>query len=154
MKALTGLVLMAAALGAACAGSDDDATNPSFETTTAEIGTTTAEIGTTVSPKDQQFPDVIDATAEETNLGWTFAVTVSSPYDSADRYADAWRIVGPDGSVYGTRELAHDHAAEQPFTRGVQGVEIPDDVDVVTIEARDQANGWGGGVFELTLIRS
>ena len=61
---------------------------------------------------------------------------------------------GPDGTVYGTRELAHDHSAEQPFTRTIQSVEIPDDVEVVTIVGRDQDNGWGGGTFELTLIRS
>jgi hypothetical protein len=148
MRSLIGLLLCGAVLGTACAGSDDSVTSD------GSIETTAAKIETTVSPQDQRFPDIIDATAKQTNLGWTFDVTVSSSYDSADRYADAWRIVGPDGTVYGTRELAHDHAAEQPFTRTIQAVEIPDDVDVVTIEGRDQANGWGGGTFELALSRS
>jgi len=143
------LVVVGATLGAACAGSGDE--GAVSQPTDAEV-TTAAEV--TVPAGEQLFPDIIDATAEQTNLGWTFNATVSSPYDSADRYADAWRIVGPDGTVYGTRELAHDHAAEQPFTRTIQAVEIPDDIDVVTIEGRDQDNGWGGGTFELTLIRS
>ena len=147
---MIGLLLCGAVLGAACAGSDDSVTSDSsIDSASATVDGTAAE-----ASAEQRFPDIIDATAEQTNLGWTFDVTVSSPYDSADRYADAWRIVGPDGTVYGTRELAHDHAAEQPFMRTIQAVEIPDDVDVVTIEGRDQANGWGGGTFELALSRS
>jgi hypothetical protein len=150
MRSLLGLVLFGAVLGTACGGSDDDGTGyGSIDATSATVEATVAE-----ASAEQRFPDIIDATAEQTNLGWTFNVTVSSPYDSADRYADAWRIIGPEGTVYGTRELAHDHAAEQPFTRTIQAVEIPDDVDVVTIEGRDQANGWGGRTFELTLSRS
>ena len=150
MRSLIGLVLVGVTLSAACAGSDGDSESDG----STDVVSTSVEATDVDVPGEQLFPDVIDATAEQTNLGWTFAATVSSPYDSADRYADAWRIVGPDGTVYGTRELAHDHAAEQPFTRIIQGVEIPDDVDVITIEARDQANGWGGGVFELALNRS
>jgi hypothetical protein len=164
MRRLSALILVGATIGAACAGSDDDGSvaQPteiqSTEIETTEIETRTSEATTvaevTVPTGEQLFPDVIDATAEQTNLGWTFNATVSSPYDSADRYADAWRIVGPDGTVYGTRELAHDHSSEQPFTRTIQAIEIPDDVQVITIEGRDQDNGWGGGTFELTLIRS
>lgn len=75
---------------------------------------------------------------------WDFDVTMSSPYDSPERYADGWRVVGPDDTVFGEHTLGHDHASEQPFTRSQTGVEIPDDVDEVTIEGRDQANGFGG----------
>ncbi|RLE26826.1 MAG: hypothetical protein DRJ50_00020 [Actinobacteria bacterium] len=149
MRSMAGVVLMVAVIGTACSGSDganegSTVTPPSD----AAVATDTDAAG------EQRFPDVIDASAELTNLGWAFDVTVSSPYDSADRYADAWRVVGPDGTVYATRELAHDHAAEQPFTRSIQSVEIPEEVAVVTIEGRDQTNGWGGSVFELTLDRS
>jgi hypothetical protein len=150
MRSLIGLLLCGAVLGAACSGSGNGSTSDgSIDAASATVEATAAE-----ASAEQRFPDIVDATAEQTSLGWTFDVTVSSPYDSADRYADAWRIVGPDGAVYGTRELAHDHAAEQPFTRTVQAVEIPDDVDVVTIEGRDQVHGWGGGTFELALTRS
>lgn len=77
--------------------------------------------------------------------------TISSPYDSPARYADAWRILGPDGAVLGVRELLHDHATEQPFTRTLAGVPIDPQIEVVTIEGRDQVNGWGGQTFELRL---
>ena len=102
----------------------------------------------------QDYPDVIAATAQLDGDGtWTFAATISSPYDTPERYADAWRVLGPDGTVFGVRELAHDHANEQPFTRSRSGIEIPDDVDTVTVEGRDQANGWGGGTVEVVLER-
>lgn len=89
-------------------------------------------------------PDVVDATLERDGEAWRVSATLSSSYDSPDRYADAWRVVAPDGTVLGVRELLHDHAGEQPFTRSLDGVEIPSDVDEVTVEGRDSANGWGG----------
>lgn len=101
---------------------------------------------------DGLFPDVVVVQATQNDNGtFLFAVTVSSPYDTPQRYADAWRIRDRDGTVYGLRELLHDHGAEQPFTRSLNGVEIPDGVTSVVIEARDQVNGWGGAVLELDL---
>ncbi len=102
------------------------------------------------APAEDAFPDVVAATASREGADdLRFDVTVSSPYDSPDRYADAWRVRGPDGSVYGVRELLHDHAGEQPFTRSLDGVEVPEGVEVVTIEARDLANGWGGATVDV-----
>ena len=100
------------------------------------------------------FPDVIDADIASDGDGrWTVSATISSPYDSPARYADAWRVLDPAGEVLGVRELAHDHASEQPFTRSLTGVEIPDDVRVITIEGRDQVSGWGGATVELEIPR-
>ena len=73
-----------------------------------------------------------------------FDVTVSSPYDTPERYADAFRVTGKDGKVFGERKLVHDHAGEQPFTRDLYGVAIPPGVRSVTVEARDQKFGYGG----------
>ena len=87
---------------------------------------------------------MVAATLERDGEAWRVSATLSSSYDSPDRYADAWRVVAPDGTVLGVRELLHDHAGEQPFTRSLDGVEIPSDVDEVTVEGRDSANGWGG----------
>lgn len=82
---------------------------------------------------------------------WTFRVTVRHADEGWDHYADAWRVVGPDGTVYGTRELLHPHVDEQPFTRSLSGVAIPEDVAAVTVEARDSVHGWGGATVEVTL---
>lgn len=103
---------------------------------------------------EELFPDVVGATASQSADGtWSFSATLSSPYDTPARYADAWRVVGPDGTVYGVRELAHDHANEQPFTRSLGGVEVPDEVTEVTIEGRDQVSGWGGQTTTVALER-
>jgi len=101
---------------------------------------------------DQLFPDVVGVTASQDADGsWTFNVTLSSPYDSPQRYADAWRVVGPDGEVYGERLLLHDHAAEQPFTRSQSGIVIPKGIEQVTVEGRDQVSGWGGATMAYAL---
>ncbi len=94
---------------------------------------------------EELLPDVLAVELTETgDRIFTVAVTLSSPYDSPERYADAWRVMAPDGTVLGVRELLHDHASEQPFTRTLSGVSIPTAVDEVTVQGRDQVSGWGG----------
>ena len=145
---------------AACAGADEtpiarDTSSPtvtSSETAPPETERTETPASSD-DAADQEFPDVVDAVARQDGETWAFDVTISSPYDTPERYADGWRVIAPDGTELAFRLLTHDHASEQPFTRSINGVEIPDDVDLVTIEGRDQANGFGGGTFELTLSR-
>ncbi len=110
------------------------------------------EIDTDTDTGEQKFPDVIGASATSSGDSvWTISATISSPYDTPERYADAWRVVGPDGTVFGERILGHDHANEQPFTRSQSGITIPSEVTEVTIEGRDQQFGWGGATFQLML---
>lgn len=93
----------------------------------------------------KRYPDVIEVEVTETSLNvYSFDVTISSPYDSPERYADAWRVKGEDGTVFGVRELLHDHASEQPFTRSLNDVVIPAGIARVIIEGRDLEHGWGG----------
>ena len=73
---------------------------------------------------------------------YIFHVTVRSADTGWDPYADAWEVVGPDGTVLGTRELLHPHQDEQPFTRSLSGVEVPAGVDRVLVRARDSVQGW------------
>jgi hypothetical protein len=94
---------------------------------------------------EQRFPDIVDAELTPRPDGsFDIAVTVSSPYDSPERYADAWRVLAPDGTQLAERVLLHDHANEQPFTRRISGVEIPSGISEVTIEGRDKTYGYGG----------
>jgi hypothetical protein len=119
---------------------------PSFE------GAVTSEPADSQDQTSDRFPDIVAVSATQGGDGsWAFDVTVSSPYDSPDRYADGWRVIGPDGAVYGTHTLSHDHATEQPFTRRQQDVAIPDGVTEVVIEGRDQINGFGGGTIAVPL---
>lgn len=139
--------------------SSDDAAAEVATTEAPETTTTTELPETTTVPPDEpltasasgeatfgeEFPDIIGVEAvQEASGAWRFAVTVSSPYDTPQRYADAWRVVDPDGNELGIRVLLHDHANEQPFTRSQNGIEIPDGITEVTVQGRDLANGWGG----------
>ena len=96
------------------------------------------------------FPDVLDVKLEpESNGRWTVSATISSPYDSPERYADGFRVTAADGSVLGERVLAHDHASEQPFTRSLSSVLIPAETESIVVEARDQISGYGGATVSL-----
>jgi hypothetical protein len=100
----------------------------------------------------QQYPNVINAKAmPNTAGGFDFDVTISSPYDTPQRYADAFRVIGKEQQVYGERKLLHDHQNEQPFTRDLYGVKIPAGVKTVLIQARDQQYGYGGKTVEVAL---
>jgi hypothetical protein len=63
------------------------------------------------------------------------------------------RYWAPDGEVMAVRELAHPHVNEQPFTRSLGAVAIPDDVGSVTIRARDSVHGYGGREITIELPR-
>ncbi len=103
-------------------------------------------------PAQQKHPDVLAAKVRPSGADtFDFDVTVSSPYDTPQRYADAFRVMGKDGAVFGERVLLHDHAGEQPFTRDLHGVKIPPAVRIVVVQARDQRFGYGGKTLEVQL---
>jgi hypothetical protein len=87
--------------------------------------------------------EVVSAQAGRQADGWRFEATVRHADEGWDHYADAWRVEGPDGEVLGTRELLHPHVEEQPFTRSLSGVAIPEGVSRVRVRARDSVHGWG-----------
>lgn len=92
-----------------------------------------------------------NAAAVKSGDQWRFDVTLSHGDTGWDHYADAWRVLGPDGAVLGTRTLHHPHVEEQPFTRSLSGVKVPDGVDTIMIEARDSVHGWAAARFEVKL---
>lgn len=53
--------------------------------------------------------------------------------------------------MIGEHTLTHDHADEQPLTQS--GLEIPDDVNEVTIEGRDTDSGFVGGTLTIDVPR-
>jgi hypothetical protein len=135
-------------LAAACAGDGGEAAPPAAPATTP-----TTAASPTSEASQQQFPDVLAAALQRSGDRWTVAATISSPYDTPERYADAFRVLAPDGTVLGVRELLHDHAGEQPFTRSLDGVDIPPGVDEVTVEGRDLVHGWGGATVTVDVPR-
>ncbi len=83
--------------------------------------------------------------------GFTFSVTVLHNDTGWDHYADWWRIKTPEGDEIARRVLAHPHENEMPFTRSLSGVIIPEDVDIVIVEAHDNVHGYGGTTAEIDL---
>lgn len=96
--------------------------------------------------------DVVAADAQQQSDGkWRFSVTLLHDDEGWDHYADRWDVVGPDGTVYGERVLAHPHENEQPFTRSLSGVAIPEGVTTVTIRGNDSVHGPGGKELAIDL---
>jgi len=97
-------------------------------------------------------PAVIEAVrASPTGGDWRFDVTLPHTDTGWEDYADGWRVLTEDGTVFGTRVLYHPHEEEQPFTGSFSGVSIPDGVTTVFIEARTNVDGWSGTYTPVTL---
>ena len=98
--------------------------------------------------------DVVGAAAREIGDGvYRFQVTVRHADEGWDHYADAWQVVAPDGAVLATRVLAHPHVNEQPFTRNLSGIVIPDGIAFVRVRVRDSVHGHGGREVEVVVPR-
>ena len=138
---LLGLLLVGVVALFGCSSSTDSGENSASDNSGSSGG--------------DRFPDVtkVEISAEDDGT-YTFDVTMTSPYDTPERYADGWRIMGADGKVLGQMELGHDHASEQPFTRTQSGVDIPDGVESVEVEGHDTDNGYGGDTATMDIPRS
>lgn len=98
--------------------------------------------------------DVVKVDARRTGKDtYQFNVTVSHADSGWDHYANKWDVLAMDGTVLGTRTLHHPHVDEQPFTRSLSGVKIPDRVKTVTVRAHDSVHKYGGKVISFDLPR-
>lgn len=96
--------------------------------------------------------DIVAAEASASGSGsYRFTVTVRHEDAGWDHYADRWEVLDGEGTVLGVRELLHPHDNEQPFTRELSGVEVPEGVTEVTIRARDSEHGYGGREMSVRL---
>jgi hypothetical protein len=77
---------------------------------------------------------------------WTVSVTISHGDTGWDDYADGWRVETPGGEILGTRVLHHPHVEEQPFTRSLGGLSLPDDVTEIVVRTRTTVTGWADDV--------
>ncbi|MGI9406777.1 MAG: hypothetical protein ACR2O4_10435 [Hyphomicrobiaceae bacterium] len=96
--------------------------------------------------------EIVSAEARLTDGGsYNFSVTLKHGDTGWEHYADKWDVAAPDGTVLGERILYHPHVDEQPFTRSLSGVKIPDTVTEVTIRAYDKKHGLSDATFTLKL---
>jgi hypothetical protein len=96
--------------------------------------------------------DVVKAEVNrDVDGSYRFSVTVRHDDKGWNHYADRWEVLAPDGSILGTRILHHPHVDEQPFTRSLSGVRVPEGVREVTIRAHDSVHDVGGKTLSLAL---
>ena len=94
------------------------------------------------TPAFADDPEVLDVTVEKAGMVWNIHVTIRHPDTGWDHYADGWEVLDADGNRLGYRELMHPHVNEQPFTRSLSGVVIPDGTREIFVRARCSADGW------------
>jgi hypothetical protein len=98
--------------------------------------------------------EIVKVRLSKSGDSWRANVTLLHGDTGWDHYADAWRIVDPDGAVLGTRVLYHPHVDEQPFTRSLGRIDIPDTLPKVFVEAHDKVHGWSKQRIEIDMNKS
>ena len=88
-------------------------------------------------------PLVVAVNASKSGSTWGFSVTLKHADEGWDHYADGWGVYLADGTELGYRVLAHPHVNEQPFTRSLSGVKIPQGTKSVIIRPHDKVHGLG-----------
>ncbi len=99
---------------------------------------------------------IVDAVAR-TEIGffsdsYLFEVSLEHADEGPEHYADRWEVWTPDGkTLLETRVLRHPHVEEQPVTRSLSGVDIPEGVKQVVIRAHDTKHGDSPNTLLVTL---
>jgi hypothetical protein len=96
MSRLTLLAVLVALAATACGVGTSSDEAPSSPPASSEAAEHEVAAPSDAAEDAQDFPKVVAAAARRGNDNTIrFDVTVSSPYDSPQRYADAWRIIDP-----------------------------------------------------------
>lgn len=96
-------------------------------------------------------PEVIDVKVTKAGMVWNISVTLRHDDDGWDHYADGWEVLDARGKRLGYRELMHPHVEEQPFTRSLRGIVIPDGTREIFIRTRCSQHGWDSRVTRVEL---
>lgn len=81
----------------------------------------------------------------------TISATILHADEGWDHYADGFDVLDKNGEILSTRVLAHPHVNEQPFTRQLNGFEVPEGVCQLTISAHDSVHENGGAVMTIDI---
>lgn len=118
------------------------------DTTLRSLLAAAAVVSIIAAPATAGGADVVDVKITAEGGGsYQFDVTVRHADEGWYHFADRWHVLAPDGTVLGSRTLLHPHTDEQPFTRSLNGVAIPEGVEEVTIRAHDKVHGHGGNTM-------
>jgi len=95
--------------------------------------------------------EIVNVEAVQSGSTWRFDVTLRHTDSGWEHYADGWEVLASDGTSLGMRVLAHPHVNEQPFTRSLGGIVIPEGTTSVTIRARDNVDAWTAETYTVAL---
>ena len=96
-------------------------------------------------------PEILDAVATKSGMSWRIDVTLEHPDTGWDHYADGWEVLDKDGNRIGYRLLHHPHVNEQPFTRSLTNLDLPDGTRTIYIRAHCSVDGWGEETYRIDL---
>lgn len=74
-------------------------------------------------------------------MGWRVEVTVRHPDSGWDHYINYWIVETHAGDEIARRKLLHPHVNEQPFTRSLTSLTVPDGVHKVYIRLHCKRDG-------------
>lgn len=96
-------------------------------------------------------PEVIDVKLKKSGMLWHIGVTLKHPDTGWDHFADGWEVLDSDGNRLGYRKLHHPHVNEQPFTRSLNGLAIPDGTREIFVRAHCSVDNWSGNLTRVAL---
>ncbi|MEQ9260611.1 MAG: hypothetical protein RIG84_16115 [Roseovarius sp.] len=102
-------------------------------------------------PAFAEAPKIVGVDVEKVGMVWNIHVTLEHPDTGWDHFADAWRVMDAEGNLLGERVLMHPHVEEQPFTRSLSGIVLPDGTREVFVKARCSMHGWAEETMRVTL---
>ncbi|NCQ23867.1 MAG: hypothetical protein COW54_14145 [Rhodobacteraceae bacterium CG17_big_fil_post_rev_8_21_14_2_50_63_15] len=96
-------------------------------------------------------PDILDAAVRQPGTSWRVDVTVQHPDTGWDHYVDGWEVQDKDGNRLGYRLLHHPHVNEQPFTRSLEDLDLPEGTREIFIRAHCSVDGWSSEALRVSL---
>ena len=97
--------------------------------------------------------DVLQVIMSE-NMDGNFYLDVTVKHDDTggEHFANWWRVTTEDGTELGRRVLGHPHF-DQPFTRELDDLKVPEGVTVVIVEAHDNVHEYGGKTVRVDMTK-
>lgn len=86
--------------------------------------------------------EIVQVEFIKSGSSWRVNTTLKHDDTGWEHYADAWRVVSENGEKLGERILFHPHENEQPFTRSLSRLLVPEKMNIVFVEAHDKKHGW------------
>lgn len=96
-------------------------------------------------------PEVVDVSVKKTGMTWRMDVTLLHPDTGWDHFADGWEVLNAQGDRLGYRKLVHPHVDEQPFTRSLSSLVVPDGTREVFLRVRCSVDGWSDAPVRVEL---